>query len=671
MNLVERVERAMSEDGPFAKQLPNYRARGGQLHMACEVARTMESGGILVVEAGTGVGKTFAYVIPALLSGQKVILSTATKALQDQLFRRDIPLLLRTLTTGVRVAMLKGRSSYLCLHRMHNARLDPRCDAPQVLNDLSQVESWAPFTRSGDLAELGSLDDESAVIPLVTSTRENCLGSRCPQFSECHVNQARRAAMLADMVVVNHHLFFADLNVRESGVAELLPSVHAVVFDEAHQLNEIGVQFLGQQVSTGQLQTLCRELLRCTLEQARGLADWTALTEVLAQTCFTMRAAFSSVGKFAWDVSAPLGADAYRWRATLQDMLNALDAIHGALSTCNVHSPEMVAMTERVAAVRISWSTFQDVAPDGYSRWVECASSLRVVQAPLDIAQAMRTRVLVGASEGHSNKAWIFTSATLGHDPSLSWFVQSCGLQGATILQVESPFNYLQQASLYVPPHLPLPQEMHHSQAVADWVADAALRLGGRTLVLTTTLRAMRTVGEEIRARYAASETERPKVWVQGEAPKRELLARFSAASDHALGAVLVASASFWEGVDIPGVALQMVVIDKLPFSPPDDPWLQARARALEAQGLSPFKEIHLPQAAVMLKQGAGRLIRSETDCGILVVCDLRLVQKGYGKKLMKALPPMQMLQSQEAFDQALQTLAALTTASTKDLPWS
>ena len=663
MDLAQRVADAFAPEGPLAQAVAEYRARSGQLQMAEAVAQTLEQGGMLVVEAGTGVGKTYAYLIPALLSGRRMLVSTATKALQDQLFSRDIPQLRRLLGVAPQVALLKGRGSYLCLHRMESARQDWRLDERQAAGQLARIETWAHTTRSGDLAEVEALDDNAPLLPLVTSTRENCLGARCPQASACFVNKARREALAADLVVINHHLFFADLNVRESGVAELLPSVQGIVFDEAHQLNEIGVQFLGRQLGSGQLSGFARDLQAHTQQQARGLAPWAELAAGVLQTAEALRARFPDserVQRMDWSAGGP------RWPELLAQVGVALAAAQAALDLVAQMAPELQLLAQRAVDLQQLVQLFAQDVPDDAVRWLESGRQLRMQQSPLDVSQAMQTRVLPGGA----HKSWVFTSATLGHDAQLSWMVESCGLAGARVLQVPSPFDYARQAALYVPTDVPAASHPGHSAAVAALALNGARVLGGRTLVLTTTLRAMRSIGDALA--QAQTGPAALQVLVQGDMAKRELLERFLRAGAGSPGVVLVASATFWEGIDMPGEALQLLVIDKLPFAPPDDPVQQARAQALQAAGKNPFKHLHLPQAAVALRQGAGRLIRRESDRGVLVVCDARLAQAAYGKQLRAALPPMRRL---ENWADCLQELAGLTTPSTTDpaascLPW-
>lgn len=696
--LASQVLKAFEPGGVLSRAAEQFRERDGQTQMALAVARTIETGGALVVEAGTGVGKTFSYLVPALLSGERVLLSTATKTLQDQLFGRDLPRLVDALGLPVRTALLKGRASYLCLHRLGLARHDASLPERGGVRVLARIEQWAQATRTGDLAELPGLDERSPLIPLITSTRENCLGQQCPQFRPCHVNLARREALAADVVVINHHLFFADLAVRESGMAELLPSVRVVVFDEAHQLNETGVQFLGTQMGTGQALDFARDLLAAGLQQARGLVDWTGLMAEVERSARALRLAAGSQRpgtRLRWSsavtstrrgkpddepggssdddrtaTTAPEGIAHGPWNEALQLMQEAFEAAAEGLDTVSELSPDFIRLHERALRLAERAARFARPCALGSVRWVDVAQQLRLVESPLDIAEAMRTRVLGeqvdadGDAEGRG-RAWVFTSATLGDDARLRWFSEPCGLDDAEVLRVHSPFDYARQASLYVPRDFPKPNDPSHGERVARLAARGAAALGGRTLVLTTTLRALRTIADALRRHLELEPAEgRPEVLVQGELPKRVLMDRFREGAAAAgpqggarAGCVLVASASFWEGFDAPGDALQFVVIDKLPFPPPNDPLVEARSQRLEAQGRSAFGDYALPEAAVALKQGAGRLIRRESDAGVLAICDTRLATMGYGRRLLAALPPMRRLKDEAEFAAAIGAL--------------
>ncbi len=702
-SLWQQVRQVFAPDGVLARSNAAYRPRADQLRMARAVAHAIHTHGVVVVEAGTGVGKTFAYLVPALLSRERVLVSTATKTLQDQLFARDLPYLCKLLGLPIRLALLKGRSSYLCLHRLEQARQHPDMHGADKLRTLARIERFAQTTTSGDLAELSGLEERSPVLPIVTSTRENCLGSQCPQYKDCHVNHARRQALAADVVVINHHLFFADLAVRESGMAELLPSVHTVIFDEAHQLNAIGVQFLGKQLGTGHFFEFSRDLLAGGLEHARGLAEWPNISQHIEQSARNWRltAAELAHGKWGWQGDAPDGIDATRWQTALQALSDAVAQARDALDTVSELAPDLQRLLERATALQERIALFGQPRPPETVRWMDVSAGLRLAQSPLDIAATVRHTLLrlpednapsapAPASEPASaptsgaarsgypddeaataetaepdapNRAWIFTSATLGAEPQLRWFTEPCGLQDMPTLQVASPFAYASHASLFVPPMVP-PADPQHLTAVAQLAAEGARQLGGRTLVLTTTLRSLRLIGEQLREQFDADSDANSAIdiLVQGESTKRRLTERFREGSQHSSrrGCVLVASTSFWEGVDIPGDALQLVVIDKLPFPPPNDPVVQARAQRLQQQGRNPFMHYHLPEAAVVLKQGAGRLIRHENDRGILVICDSRLRTMSYGARLLAALPPMQRLHTHDDFVRKLQELNAL-----------
>jgi ATP-dependent DNA helicase DinG len=660
------VLEAFRADGVLSRADPGFRPRQGQLEMARAVAETVEQGGSLVVEAGTGVGKTFAYLVPALLSGERVLVSTATKALQDQLFARDLPRLAAAFGLPVKLALLKGRASYLCPYRLELARREALLPDRATVSLLAKVERWAQGTHTGDLAELPGLDERSPLLPFITSTRENCLGSDCDHYRDCPVMQARKQALAADIVVINHHLFFADLAVRETGMAELLPSVRVVVFDEAHQLNETGVQFLGHQLGTTQLLELARDALAAGLTLAQGLADWQGLSSTLELSARDLRLLFARAGRnarLAWSGELPEGLEASAWQESLDRVRSACEQLESGLDLVVETAPDFVRLQERVTEIQHRLKAFQAPAAVGHVRWVEVGTQVRLLEAPLDIAEAVRTRLL-GAQTPTDNplpRSWIFTSATLGDDDQLRWFTEPCGLEAARVLQVDSPFDYPRQAVLFVPREMVLPSDPQHSTQVGELATRIARTLGGRTLVLTTTLRALQSIGEQLQQAFA--DEAQVEVLVQGQGSKRELMARFREGEVGGRGCVLVASATFWEGFDVPGEALQAVVIDKLPFPPPNDPVVQARSERLTQSGRSAFKDYFLPEAAVSLKQGAGRLIRRETDRGVLVVCDTRLSTTGYGRRLMSALPPMAKVSSEPVL---LEGLARLTTSSTR-----
>ncbi|MFG6465897.1 ATP-dependent DNA helicase [Roseateles sp. BYS87W] len=636
--LVQAVEAAFDASGPLARLDAGYKPREPQLQMTRAVARALSRRQALVVEAGTGVGKTFAYLVPALLAGSRALISTATKSLQDQLFLRDLPRLVQALNMPARLALLKGRSSYLCLHRMKEARVSGEFPDRRTALSLARIERWALGTHTGDFAEIDGLDERSPIIPIVSSSRENCLGQECPDWKACYVVKARREAMEADVVVVNHHLFFADMSLRDTGVAELLPSVDVAIFDEAHQLAEAGVQFLGTVLGTAALIDFARDLLAQGLAHARGVHDWQALHASVEKAARELRlaaaGALATAGrelrgtlKLAWKeraASPAFGAALDGVQATTAAALEALTAVRES-------APDFARLCERAQALRDLAQRFATEADPGDVRWIDLSPhAARLVESPLDIRQAMQQQL-----EGPP-KAWVFTSATLGDDERLTWFTEPAGLEDAEVLRVGSPFDYPAHARLYVPRGFPKPSEPHHAASVGLLASRLARTLGGRTFVLTTTLRNLQTVADALRERFEES-GDAIAVLQQGALPKRMLLQKFL---ENPL-AVLVGSASFWEGIDVPGDALQCVVIDKLPFPPPNDPLVEARVQRLEAAGRNAFAEYFVAEAAIALKQGGGRLIRTETDRGLLVVCDPRMAGMNYGRRLRAALPPM------------------------------
>ncbi|WP_062196273.1 ATP-dependent DNA helicase [Caldimonas taiwanensis] len=652
--LVAATRQAFGPEGPLARADAHYREREIQTQLAAAIAEAVSLRRVLVAEAGTGVGKTYAYLVPALLCGGRVLVSTATKSLQDQLFLRDLPHVRDALGLPLRMALLKGRASYLCVHRLQQARQMAQWPDRGAVRTLARIEQWAQTTSTGDLAELPGLDDRSPVLPWVTSTRDNCLGSDCPSFQGCHVMQARREAMAADVLVVNHHLFFADLALRETGMAELLPTVDVVVFDEAHQLGEAGVQFLGASLSTGALIDLARDLLAAGLQHARGMRDWQLLAAEIERAARELRLA----------AAGPLhdlrGAVKLRWQErslrrefaeALMVLDQALRAVHEAVQSVAGAAPDFVRLAERLNLLAERARSFAQPVPTGRVRWIDVGhQQVRLMESPLDIRETMREQLAA------SSKAWIFTSATLGDDERLSWFTEPSGLDEATVLRVGSPFDYPSHACVYVPRRFPRPNEAGHPAAVAALAARCAAVLGGRSFVLTTTLKALQPIAQALRERFEA-EGLGITVLRQGDAPKRQLIQDFLAHPR----AVLVGSQSFWEGIDVPGDALQCVVIDKLPFPPPNDPLIEARVRRLEAEGRSAFNDLFLAEAAVALKQGAGRLIRTESDRGLLVVCDPRMATMAYGRRLRAALPPMRWLDREE---EALAWLSELAAAA-------
>ena len=625
------------EGGALARALPGFRRRDQQVAMAQAIGRAIASRTALVAEAGTGTGKTFAYLVPALLLGGKVIISTGTKTLQDQLFERDLPLVRDALAAPVTVALLKGRANYVCHYHLERAVREDRVPSRDDVRHLPKIVAFARASQRGDRAELADVPENATIWPLVTSTRDNCLGQNCPHHADCFVLKARKEALEADVVVVNHHLFFADVMLRDEGVAELLPNCNTVILDEAHQLPDTATLFFGEQVGAGQLTDLARDaeiVMRTVARDVAGLPD--AAVEVVPAVRKLRLAAGEVPGKFARDLALarPGFADA------LDGLAAVLDRLGAGLGEFAERSEEIAQLAARVrdAAHQVGrWRDGADAVPSSaeeegaWIRWIDVTPHGFQLQAsPLSVAPLMRRQV-----EGTA-RAWIFTSATLAVGRDFSHYTAQLGLEAARTRAWTSPFDYAAQALLYVPRNLPAPNSPEHTDAVIDAAVPLIEASEGRTFLLFTTLRAL------ARARDRLAEALRKRgfdypLLVQGDGSRTELLVRFRALGN----AVLLGSASFWEGVDVPGDALSLVVIDKLPFAPPDDPLLAARLARMRDEGGNPFMEWQLPQAVISLKQGAGRLIRTETDRGVLAICDPRLTDKPYGRRIWQSLPPM------------------------------
>jgi ATP-dependent DNA helicase DinG len=614
--------------GPLSRAIPDFRARAQQREMAARVARAIRERHILLAEAGTGTGKTVAYLVPALLAGGKVIISTGTKTLQDQLFHRDLPAVREALGLPVTAALLKGRANYVCTYHLERNLNEARLPSREAVRDLHAIARFARQTRRGDKAELAAVPEDSPAWPAATSTRENCLGGKCPDLGACFVMQARRDALAADIVVVNHHLFFADVVLKDEGMAELLPACNTIVLDEAHQLPQTASDFFGTTVSTGQILDLCRDALAEAHVAARDVRELEELVRRADRAARDLRLAVRSketrlpAAAFAGDRGFAEAVAALRGAATaLARALGALAERSEGLANCARRAMELAARLDL-------WS---GEAGGELVRWVEVYTQAAALHmTPLSIAEAFR-RQLDGPP-----RAWIFTSATLAVRGDFGHYRHELGLEDADSASWDSPFDYATNALLYLPPALPLPNSPEHTDAVVDAAVPVLAASGGRAFLLFTSLRAMRQAHARLADRLRATGLDLPLL-LQGEGSRSELLERFRRLGN----AVLVASASFWEGVDVRGEALSVVVIDKLPFAPPDDPVLAARLEHLRKLGRNPFMEYQVPQAAIALKQGTGRLIRDERDRGVLVLCDPRVLSKAYGRQLLDSLPPM------------------------------
>ncbi|QHM71225.1 ATP-dependent DNA helicase [Mixta intestinalis] len=609
-------------DGALAQAIPGFRPRAAQQQMATAVAQAIAARSELVVEAGTGTGKTYAYLAPVLRAGKKAIISTGSKALQDQLYSRDLPLLTKALAYKGKTALLKGRANYLCLERLEQQAMTGGELNVQMLSDLVYLRSWASETLDGDISSCGGVAEDSAIWPLVTSTNDNCLGNNCPLYKECFVVKARRRAMDADVVVVNHHLFLADMVVKESGFAELIPEADVMIFDEAHQVPDIASQYFGQQLSSRQLQDLAKDIIIAYRTEVRDVQQLQKSADRLAQSAQDFRLALGEPG-FRGNLREVLADRDVQRALTLLD--DALELCYDVAKMSLGRSALLDAAFDRASLYRTRLKRLKNINEPGFSYWYECTSRHFVLAlTPLSVSERFREVI------NERPAAWIFTSATLAVNEQMTHFMERLGVQQAQSMILTSPFDYARQALLCVPRDLPSPNQPGGAKQLARRLLPLIEANNGRCFFLCTSHQMMRALAEEFRASLTLP------VLLQGETGKAQLLKQFVEAGN----ALLVATSSFWEGVDVRGDALSLVIIDKLPFTSPDDPLLKARMEDCRLRGGDPFDEVQLPDAVITLKQGVGRLIRDVEDRGVLVICDNRLVMRPYGAVFLNSLPP-------------------------------
>ena len=670
--------------GPLARALPGYRVRSEQIEMSLAILQAMAEGRSVVVEAGTGVGKTAAYLVPAMLAGGKVIVSTGTKALQDQLFNRDLPNVRDALGLPIKAALLKGRSNYLCWHHLDRANQDATLlGSRQEVKDLGLINRFKTLTSTGDKAECASVPETAPIWMRVTSTRENCLGSECAHYTDCFVLKARREAQDADLVEVNHHLFFADLMLREEGAPELLPSAQTIIFDEAHQLPDTATMFFGDTVSSAQLMDLLRDVKAIGMSHARDACHWPDAIAPVDKALKDLRLCFDA-GMSKWS-QGQLPPSHPVW-AAVDTLREALRELRDLLEAQTERSADMAQLHRRADGLmqRLCLWGHPERADQPELCWLDVSQlGIQLHRTPISVAEVFRRQRLGEAApatddDDHApawsddtphaeasdttpmqpqdmpRKTWVFTSATLAVRQDFKHFQDALGLHDAQCHSWDSPYDYPTQAMLYVPKDLPAPNAPHFTDAVVDAALPLIVANGGRAFLLCTSHRAVQRAAERLRQRIEA-EGLNLSVLMQGDAPRPMLLDDFR----RLRRAVLVGSHSFWEGIDVKGDALTLVVIDKLPFAPPDDPVLAKRLELLEQSGGNPFMEHQVPQAIIALKQGAGRLIRSETDHGVLMICDTRLIDKPYGRRIWQSLPPMKRSRVQAEALAFLQNLPA------------
>ena len=645
-----RVAAAFSGDGELASAVAGYSPRPSQQEMALAVFDAIVERGTLVAEAGTGTGKTFAYLVPALLAGGKVLVSTGTKTLQDQVYAKDLGTLIRALDLPVDAALLKGRQNYLCLQRLARTEAEGRLPSRQDADHLRAVGRFARLTSTGDRAELADVPETAPIWPLVTSTRENCIGQECPRLDECFVYRARRAAQAADVVVVNHHLFLADLALRDDSVRDFLPAADTVILDEAHQLPRIAADFFGTGWSLAQLADLAQDARSLGLAKAAGGAAWVMLSQAIEASARNLRLLLSESGLAA---GSRVALDRCQAKPALQRGMagvdDALAALAAAVKANAGRDVELDALAPRLAALRgeiAAWlatlgerAASSEPQPSAATADEEAEQRVRWIAVTAHGAQFHSTALVPGAAFARAREqqvqAWILTSATLTLAGSFAPFLADIGLPQARTERWDSPFDFQKQALLYLPKPLPSPLRSDFPELVADAAWPVIAAAGGRAFVLCSTLRAVERVAARLRSAMQRDQLPLPLL-VQGSSTRRALLEEFRRQGN----AVLVGSVSFWEGIDVRGEALSVVAIDKLPFAPPDDPVVEARIRRLKTLGRNPFLEYQLPEAVTLLKQGVGRLIRDDRDRGVLMILDERLLGKPYGRTVLASLPP-------------------------------
>ncbi|CDU09537.1 putative DinG family ATP-dependent helicase YoaA [Vibrio diabolicus] len=642
------IAKTFSSDGALGKAIPGFQARQPQIDMAEAVSSAIKDQTQLVVEAGTGTGKTFAYLVPALLSGKKVIISTGSKNLQEQLYHRDLPLMVNALGFYGQVALLKGRSNYLCLDRLSRQMVESHTNEsdPTLLTQLVKVRAWSSETKTGDLGDCDDLPEDSMIIPTITSTNDNCLGKECPSYTDCFVLKARKRAMDSDIVVVNHHLFLADLAIKETGFGELIPEADVFIFDEAHQLPDIASEYFGQSVSSRQIHDLAKDIEIAYRTEAKDMRQLQKVGDKLMQSAMDMRIV--------------LGEPGFRgnWREALQsgsikrELLRLTDSLELAIDVLKIalgRSQLLDTAFERANLIKGRIDRVCDVDITGYSYWYDTSPRHFALHiTPLSVADKFHEQIEI------KQGAWIFTSATLAVSGDFKHFTERLGLKPTKQFSLPSPFDYQKQARLCVPRYLPEPNSNGLADKLVRMLAPVIEENDGRCFFLCTSHSMMRELGEKFR------EVLELPVLMQGEMSKQKTLAEFMELGN----ALLVATGAFWEGIDVRGDALSCVIIDKLPFTAPDDPLLKARIEDCRLRGGEPFAEVQIPDAVITLKQGVGRLIRDQKEHGALIICDNRLVTRDYGGIFLGSLPPIPRTRDLDGIKAFLKAEQSVTDAS-------
>ncbi|CAM8299200.1 ATP-dependent DNA helicase [Candidatus Methylopumilus planktonicus] len=621
------IKQFFSEKGELSQSIEDYRLRQEQVDISVLIDEAITNKKKLIVEAGTGIGKTFAYLVPAFLSGGKIIISTATKNLQDQLFTKDIPMIRDALNVPVTLAMLKGRSNYLCHLRLENAMIEGAFMTKEDVTYLHLVNQHAKHSMDGDRSELDTIPESSSIWPQVTSTKENCLGQDCSFYKECFVMNARKKALTADVTIVNHHLFFADLNMKEEGISELLPKATTVIFDEAHQIPDIASIFFGKNVSTAQISEIVQDGYQIYLKHMKDVSDFETILNDLEKANKDFRLVFPrESNRYPYQKISTFS----QFDSAYENLIEKLKTLIQLLAHHKDRDTEIEKYFDSSNEIISNFDNWRDDKDNNSIKWVEVYSqSVQLNNTPLSIADMFAKHI------NNELTSWIFTSATLAVKNNFDHFKSQLGLTDADSVSKESPFNYAEKALLFVPKLMPDANHENFNFAVVNQIYPFIKASKGRAFILCTTLKSMREIFTLLQDKIETDQLDYP-IYLQGDGSRNHLLNKFR---EHG-HAVLIGSLSFWEGVDVKGDALSLVVIDKLPFFSPEDPVLAARIDKINKSGKNAFMEYQLPNAVITLKQGAGRLIRDEFDKGVLVICDTRIIEKAYGKRMWQSLPP-------------------------------
>ena len=620
------IDEIFSDDGALNEVIPDYRKRSEQLDMSRAVNATIQQKNSLIVEAGTGVGKTFSYLVPALINGGKVVISTATKNLQDQLFLKDIPTIRDALKIPVKINILKGRSNYICQLRMENSLIEGQFFNREDASFIKKIKTFSDHSNTGEVSEINDIPESSTIWPSVTSTKENCLGQNCEFAKSCFLIKARKEALAAEVLIVNHHLFFADFILKDEDVSEILPAADTVIFDEAHQIPDVGSIFFGDNFSTIQILNLIQDIQLSFKNIAKNLEELDAICKDILIFIVELRNYLDPRND---RISYNKIPNKQEFTQKLEEVINEVSKLNNFIDLYKDQNPEMIKLSERIKTLVGITKIWGESDNNGYVYWIDVfAKSIQFNITPISISDQFKNL------QDKTKAAWIFTSATLAVNDSFEHFQTMMGLEEASTLQLKSPFNYNENACLYVPTDMPEPNTEMFNLALIKKVFPLILAAKGRTFILSTSIKSMNEITSFLKDEFEKKNIEFP-ILTQGIAPKNMLLDQFRSHGN----AVLVGSLSFWEGIDVRGSALSLVIIDKLPFQSPGDPVFESKINMLKAKGGNPFMSLQLPQAIITLKQGAGRLIRDEFDKGVLMICDLRIINKPYGKRIWRSLP--------------------------------